>query len=250
MITLLYTNKNVASKNIAEELEDYLKEEKNCKLIDMNTDSIVYFDPYEFVEKEWKKGDYIIVLSSHKSSSNVPALTIHPPGNWGKADFGGKDNYLSFSYATKMLIGLLEMSKRADIEVTYEADHHGPSIDYPIMYIELGNPYWNNKKYAKIIAEAVLRIIDNKEDVEANLAFGGNHYMTKFTKLSKEKGYAFSHFLPKHHSDNIENMFEQALTKSVEKVEKVFLDKKGLRKEGRDSVKKKANEFGLELEIV
>ncbi len=263
MATILFSSKNTASKNIAEFLMEYFEEagEKKWRykehiMIDTEVENIVDFDASSFVEKErlnWKeKDEYIIVLSTHKSSAEVPALTTHCPGNWGKAMLGGKENMLSIAYGSKMLVALQEMAKKAEIEVTYEADHHGPTIDYPIMFVELGSTsMWNDKKHGKIAAKAVMNVIESKERYEAYLGFGGNHYMTKQTKLAKEKGYAFTHLLPKHNADFLnEEMFKQAIEKNVEKIEKIIMDKKGLRKEHRDFILKKANEFGLDIEKV
>ena len=39
--------------------------------------------------------DYLIVTSTHRSETNKQALTVHPTGNFGKAELGGNPNELS-----------------------------------------------------------------------------------------------------------------------------------------------------------
>ena len=260
MVIVLFTSENEASNTIANELKEYFEEVdenklkyKNNIMIDMKVESVIDFEAENYIPKEsrdWKSsGEYIIVLSPHKSSAEVPALTTHCPGNWGKAEMGGKEKTLSIAYGSKMLIILKNMYEKTDISVSYEADHHGPTVDYPILFVELGNPLWKSKKHAKIISDAVMEAIESNERYESYLGFGGNHYMAKHSKLAIEREYAFTHLLPKHAADFLdENMFKQAIEKNVEKIEKIILDKKGLRKEHRDYITKKAEKFGLDIE--
>lgn len=46
----------------------------------------------ENIDKKFPEGDFFIFATKHKSREERKTLSIHAPGNWKKADFGGKDN--------------------------------------------------------------------------------------------------------------------------------------------------------------
>ncbi len=263
---LLFNKSFEASYNIFLNLVDFFEEKegfwkyKEHYLVEFKGNSMVDFNVEEFLPKDKDlenslKRDCIIVLSPHSSSSGVASLTTHIPGNWGKASLGGKDETLNISYGTKMTKVLKEMDgrvkkKKLSVNVVYEADHHGPTTSFPIMFVELGNPFWSNKELGELIANSIMEVIDEKDVLEGVLGFGGNHYMPKQTKLAKERDYAFTHLLPKYNQEFLPKLFDQALTKSIEKVEKFVIDKKGLNKSYKEFVIKKGEELGIEVEMV
>ena len=51
----------------------------------------------EKIDEKWetkfdKKINNIVFLSRHKAASGRPSLTVHPIGNWGTAEYGGKES--------------------------------------------------------------------------------------------------------------------------------------------------------------
>ena len=50
---------------------------------------------YEWTEKTRIDIDNIVFLSRHKAASGRPSLTVHPIGNWGRADYGGLEGRIS-----------------------------------------------------------------------------------------------------------------------------------------------------------
>lgn len=84
----------------------------------------------EIVDQLGVVADNIIFLSKHKSASEKKALTVHPIGNWGKADLGGKDGELTPA-APHLMSALLRTMKKtaahlADYDIVFEVTHHGP----------------------------------------------------------------------------------------------------------------------------
>ncbi|MBI2661093.1 hypothetical protein HYX09_02370, partial [Candidatus Woesearchaeota archaeon] len=140
--------------------------------------------------------DYFIFISKHVSKENTPAFTVHPIGNWGKADYGGKDLTLCPSSALllkSMFLGLLRSGKeRNDFQLTMEATHHGPFLEKPVLFVEIGSTEkeWNDPINGKIVADAITGAIgnldfDNKNDIgdlkngdvqKTAIGIGGNHY--------------------------------------------------------------------------
>jgi len=143
---------------------------------------------------EWP--GYVLVLSPHKSERKLPCLTVHIPGNWGKAEFGGKDRTLNIAYASKMLQilkGLKKYGKELEERgwrISYEGDHHGPTVEKPIIFVEIGSGEreWQSAEAGEVVGKAVGEAVKRDEKKEGSyLGVGGGHYAPKFTKLALEE---------------------------------------------------------------
>jgi D-aminoacyl-tRNA deacylase len=179
--------------------------------------------------------DVFIFASKHRSKENTKSFAIHPIGNWDKADFGGKEKKLCPSSAALLKNLFLELNnaaKDSGYEITMEATHHGPYVEKPAVFVEIGSTEseWNDKENGKIIANTIINGLKNKnENYEIALAIGGPHYCNNFNKLSLRTGIAFSHFCPKHHLGKLnEDLIKQAISKTKEKADLIVLDWKGL----------------------
>lgn len=249
MSIILFSSKITASQNIACELAKLgFESTRDVKIIDTRVkkmlDIPVHFDT-----------DFYIVASPHKSKMKLQSLTVHIPGNWDNADFGGKPRTLNYSFPSmqkKLLAKMYEKNKKYGLffNVSYEVDHHGPTIDKPIIFVEIGSTVneWKNPIAAKIIAESIVDALDDRESFENYFGIGGGHYAPTFTCYALEKNIAFGHMLPKYAIDSIsKDTFKQALEKNAEKVEKIMFDKKGVNGTQRKKIEALANEFGIEI---
>lgn len=255
MPVLIFSSKVIASKNIAEQLismgfeggnDEW--ERKGVKLIDCKSESILGI-PTDF------DTDYILVLSSHKMKKPVPMLTVHMPGNWDKADFGGETRTLNIAYASKIKQLLLEIEQANNIgwEVTMESDHHGPTCNVPLMYVEIGSSEneWKNKDAAKAMATGISKAIDRDKRCPAFFGVGGGHYARSFWQIAKGSSYAAGHIIPKHYLASLKaDTFEQAIKKNVDPVEKVLVLKEETSAKDRAKVKQLCNEFNVEYNEV
>ena len=64
--------------------------------------------------------DIFIFASKHRSKENTQSFAAHPIGNWGKAEFGGKEKALCPSSAIllkNMFIGLNGTGKNSNYEI-------------------------------------------------------------------------------------------------------------------------------------
>jgi D-aminoacyl-tRNA deacylase len=200
----------------------------------------------------------LVVLSTHKSEKEYPALTVHVPGNWDAAGMGGEPRTLNTVMASGMkevLLGLHEGNGKYSLgwNVNMEVDHHGPTCSVPIMFVEIGSSEkeWKNPTAAKIVAEAVMRMIEADSVYDSYFCVGGGHYSQKFTKLGLEDAQrAAGHILPKYQAPNLGmDTFKQAMEKSVEETQGVLIEKKGVRKEHRELIEGFAKEYGTEVKI-
>ena len=95
----------------------------------------IYFDAVNDID-----ADEIIFASRHRSASGEPTLTAHVCGNFGPADYGGQDGKLSVASANTMCNIYREMVNcTLDYKVSLEVTHHGPLVEIPHCWIELGS---------------------------------------------------------------------------------------------------------------
>ena len=110
--------------------------------------------------------DAFVVVSRHKAEGGRASLTTHPIGNFGKAAAGGKDRLLCISPAFLLKSIFLELARNAEnsgYEATLEATHHGPYMEKPVLYAELGSneKFWEDKAGAKIVAKSLMAALDS-----------------------------------------------------------------------------------------
>ena len=188
----------------------------------------------------------VIFISRHTSKTGRPTLTVHPIGNYGKAEFGGKSKILTTT-SPKLMTHLLRLlkknAKQAKLyhKVCFEVTHHGPFLDTPTLFIEVGSneEEWAKQEPAAVLAKSILELLDSyhyEEDfsdkIPVLLGVGGGHYAPRFTDVILEKRAAFGHMIPIYQIDagNIDDeMFEQALLKTPN-VSGVYIHRKSMKK--------------------
>lgn len=254
---LLFTPHNIASKNIAERLieshgfekKGNFWEKEGTLLIETNAKTILEV-PTDF------DTDCIVVLSTHKSKNHEKVLTAHIPGNWGEAGAGGQPRTLNIAYASKLKIFLQEIKKEGEKigwKTSLEADHHGPTCNVPIIFVEIGTSEneWNDRAAVSAIASAIANAIKRDEKFETFFGVGGGHYAKDFTQMILETELAVGHIAPKYVLDEMDGeMFLQGIERTVEKVSKIII----LKKEASSSHKRKlielAEKHGIRYELV
>jgi D-aminoacyl-tRNA deacylase len=185
-----------------------------------------------------------VFLSRHSSVKGIPTLSVHPPGNLSEAKFGGKPEKVSIAPACAMRGAILEMSKltnerELDFEVSYECTHHGPSLDSPAMFVELGSSpkQWEDVKAAEVVADSAVAAVSDGSRCSAALGIGGPHYNEKFTKMALNTHRAFGHIIPKYAITGIKaEMIKQCVEKTLETVDSVVLDWKGIKGEHKKKI--------------
>ncbi|MBU0532268.1 hypothetical protein KKB44_02120 [Candidatus Micrarchaeota archaeon] len=254
---LLFTSKNVASRNIAKKLiENHGFEKKgenewerdNVRLIETNAETVLDV-PTDF------DTDLILVLSSHKSKTGGKMITAHFPGNWGDAKMGGEKRALNIAFGSKLKILMKELKKANELgwPLFIEADHHGPTCNIPIMFVEIGSTEeeWADEKAAEAVAEAVSEFLKKDEAYKTVFGIGGGHYSREFTKLVLETEYAIGHIAPKYVLDDLdEELFKQAIEKNVDKVSKIIISKKETNASQKKRIIAFAEKYGIECELI
>jgi len=201
-----------------------------------------------------------VFISKHKSESGTPTLSVHVPGNLGSADLGGIPRRVSIAPANAMRDALRRMRVLKDefklnYDVSYECTHHGPSLDVPAMFVELGSSplQWNDLPAAGIVAQAAIEAINQfpTRSCKTVLGIGGPHYNAKFTRMALKGDIAFGHIIPKYAIATIDaRSLRQCVERTLEKVETVILDWKGIRSENKATLIGMLNNIGLPIEKV
>jgi D-aminoacyl-tRNA deacylase len=252
MILIAYSVKDVAGTNIAKKvLEDfsfrktdasfqdnpvYLAQlgSKQVSLVTLKNETVYAQDlPEHFADLE-----LVVFLSRHSSQSGKPTLSVHTPGNFGDAELGGLPRTLSVSPAKTMqdtLKALMHFKNEMnlDYEVSYECTHHGPSLNVPTMFVELGSSLqqWNDSNGAEVVAKAAIQAVANFKVSQqtAVIGIGGPHYNPKFTRMALNNEALFGHMIPKYALSNVDvATLQQCVDRTLEKVTCVVLDWKGI----------------------
>ena len=196
--------------------------------------------------------DFFIFASRHASAVGLPSLTVHPIGNFGKAEFGGKDNSLvpSSGFLARNYLLALKEKNIPGFDVSLEATHHGPFLSKPAIFIELGSSakQWPLEKPAEAICETILQKTSLQAGAVACIGLGGGHYCPYFTRKVLEENFAFSHIAAKYAVPFLtQELLQQMIEKSIEKPQKILVDKKGLgRAEQRNRIKELLEKIEIE----
>ncbi|GBE20643.1 MAG TPA: hypothetical protein ENG87_05300 [Candidatus Pacearchaeota archaeon] len=202
------------------------------------TEKEIIYD--EGIDKEKiNKYDFVIFASRHKSVTNERTLSVHAPGNWRNADFGGVSGRVSKTSASfqKQIFEKLNKNVKEhnlkDYKVTLECTHHGPLIDKPCIFIEIGSTEneWRDNRAGFVIAVTIKDIIkgfNQNPYNEVAIGIGGPHYCPNFNKIQLNSNVAISHIIPGYALPLTEEMIREAIDKTQEEVDFAILDWKGL----------------------
>lgn len=200
----------------------------------------------------------VIFISRHSSKSGTPTLSVHTPGNIGEAMLGGIPRKVSIAPASAMKAALIEMKRARDemelpYEVSYECTHHGPSLDIPAMFVELGSSpeQWSDGRAAEAVARGAMAAATNERVYRTVMGFGGQHYNEKFTRIALESDVAFGHMVPKYALSELnEDILRQCINRVVEQVEAAYLDWKGIRGSDKEPLIRLLRSMGIRIEKV
>jgi D-aminoacyl-tRNA deacylase len=269
MILLVASRKDTASLNIAKQIlnnypfsvtgETFQENptfsadinEKKVTLIMLNDEAV----NAQHLPDSFTNLSLIVFISRHSSTSGTPTLSVHTPGNLGEAKLGGLPKQVSVSPATAMrnalkALMLFKEGMKLDYEVSYECTHHGPSLNVPTMFVELGSSpkQWRDSKAGEAVAHAAMSAIGKFGVIEktAVLGIGGTHYNRRFTRLAVDGEAFFGHMIPKYAVPLVDaEMLHQCVEKTMEKVDCAILDWKGIKSTDKPQLLAALQEIGL-----
>tara|TARA_B100000676_G_C18081855_1_gene851852 strand:+ start:1453 stop:2379 length:927 start_codon:yes stop_codon:yes gene_type:complete len=161
--------------------------------------------------------DEVLVLSRHVSASGTPALTLHAIGVPGEFPHGKRARSGGITGTAvppsprfgglfrKMREIAIDHKLDDDYDITLEATHHGPLLERPTLYIEIGSTkeHWEDPRAARVWAEAIsdsLGLSGNCSDSwrssgRVMVGLGGGHYAPRHKAVISENDVWLGHIL-------------------------------------------------------
>ena len=200
-------------------------------------------------EKTREPVEVIIFASRHRAESKIPTLTVHPIGNYASADFGGKPGSLCKSAPQLMTSALRELSARAKgmgFNISFETTHHGPIVNSPAFYIEIGSyeELWGREDAAEAIAETILSVRDEAYPVV--LGVGGGHYAPRYTEITFSRKVAFGHMAANYALGSLDATMIQQMASKSNGARKVYFHKKSMPKPAYRELRERFASCGVE----
>lgn len=228
---LVYSKKDEAGKNIAEQLKKFFLPQ--IPLIEAKKE-LIHLEKIDEKEEKLKNADILIFISKHESKNSSKVLTIHAPGNWRNNEFGGRLGKVcpTSANALKFLFQKLKANtenSNLEYEVSMESTHHGPFLNKPAIFLEIGSSeeQWKDKRAAEAIAKTIIDFQEFKS-IKDNLSAIGisvNHYCKNLNKIQLEdSGIALSHVIARYSLPLSENMILESIEKTLEQVKIVLID--------------------------
>ncbi|MCX8153904.1 MAG: hypothetical protein N3E52_05680 [Candidatus Bathyarchaeota archaeon] len=224
---------------------------KEVNLIILSEESI----SAQYLTDNFPNPGLIVFISRHSSTSGKPTLSVHTPGNLGEAEFGGLPRQVSIAPAAAMHDALKALSyfkegMQLEYEVSYECTHHGPSLNTPAMFVELGSSpqQWRDPHAAEAVAHAAMSAIGKFGVFTKNavLGIGGTHYNERFTRIALDGEALFGHIIPKYAVSVVDaEMLRQCVEKTLEAVDSAVLDWKGIKSADKPQLLAALQEIGL-----
>jgi D-aminoacyl-tRNA deacylase len=269
MILLVASRKDIAGLNIAKHI---LKNYPFKKTAETHQDNPVFSTDingkkvnYTMLNEESVNAQHlpdaftnlnlIVFISKHSSASGTPTLSVHTPGNLSTAELGGLPKQVSVAPATAMqntlkALAYFKESMNLPYEVSYECTHHGPSLNVPTMFLELGNSpkQWSDSRAAEAVAHAAMSAIGKfgASEKTAVLGIGGTHYNRRFTRMALEDKAVFGHMIPKYAVPDVNaEMLRQCVERTLEKVDCAVLDWKGIKSADKPQLLNAMEEAGI-----
>jgi D-aminoacyl-tRNA deacylase len=274
MILLVASRRDMAGLNIAKQILSHYPftqtgetfqenpvfsadvKEKKVTLVMLNEESInAQYLPQSFTDLR-----LVVFISRHSSTSGTPTLSVHTPGNFGAAELGGLPRQVSVSPATAMrdalkALAYFKESLKLEYEVSYECTHHGPSLNVPAMFVELGSSaeQWRDSQAEEAVAHAAMSAI-GKFDVSektAVLGIGGTHYNRRFTRMALDGEAVFGHMIPKYAVPLVDaEVLRRCLERTLERVDCAVLDWKGIKGADKPRLLEALTDIGLSYKKV
>jgi D-aminoacyl-tRNA deacylase len=150
-----------------------------------------------------ERGITMVFPSVHRSEQNVACLTVHPLGNPGaESEVGGRPESWVPSDPPLMVAALRALAESAPsigLAASYEATHHGPYLELPAFFAEIGfgTAPGPDDEAVRVLADALANLTPVEGDRVA-LAVGGGHYAPHFTDLALRRRWAFGHLVSRH----------------------------------------------------
>jgi len=179
-----------------------------------------------------------IFASRHRSQSGLRTLTVHALGNYGSADFGGQSGMIVPTHPRLMTKALLLLKKHAsdlEFEISFETTHHGPYLETPTFFIEIGSDEsaWPEEEPAGKIAQVILELDESKitDEDDIVIGVGGGHYAPRHTDFVVRMKASVGHMVPNYAIEHIDRQMITQIKEKSQGAGMVYFHKKSVKAE-------------------
>ena len=158
----------------------------------------------------------ILFLSRHVASSGMPSLTLHPIGVLGEEPHGSIAEHGGFNGCavppSPRFASLFRRLNRIaqkyslinEFDITLETTHHGPLLNTPSLFIEIGSTeeHWGREDAANVWADVLSEEFELKDSnsIEPNkppvmVGIGGGHYAPRHKAVLLQTDALVGHLL-------------------------------------------------------
>jgi len=141
----------------------------------------------------------LLVFASRHSGDTGPLLTAHATGNFGPAEYGGREGSLARAAPNALRAVRRAFDDHAPdrYDTGVEATHHGPStVGCPSLFVELGSgeAEWADPDGAEAVARSILDLRGVEPSAYRTVVgFGGGHYAPRFDRVLTETDWGVGH---------------------------------------------------------
>lgn len=202
------------------------------------------------------KAKIIVFVTKHDSVSKIPSFCVHTQGNWGNAELGGKPQTIApcpVVLKNKLYVNLTKVANQLQpsYDVVNEATHHGPDLNIPCVFIEIGSTIneWEIPLNAQVITQTIHQTLQEYVDETSNIpcyfGIGGPHTCTNFNSLAAQEKILLGHVCPNYAiMDVTPNLINQAINKHSIRP-KIVVDWKALNSAQRSHITKILEECNI-----
>ncbi|MCK5309263.1 MAG: transposase [Thermoplasmata archaeon] len=177
-----------------------------------------------------------IFASRHRSKTSLRTLTVHALGNYGNADFGGQPVTIVPTHPRLMTKALLLLRKKAsdlEFQISFETTHHGPYLETPTFFIEIGSDEiaWIEPEPAIRIAQVILELPDSNltDDDDMVIGVGGGHYAPRHTDLVERMKASMGHMIPNYAIEHLDSQMIAQVKEKSQNASMVYFHKKAVK---------------------
>ena len=238
------------------------------------------------LDKRWQEAtgespSEVIFPSRHSAASGNASLTLHPIGTMQVPhnevpEYGGRAADCP-PPNPRIAAWWRELNRVAEsmdeFDLSLETTHHGPWIETPSLFIEIGSTAetWGHMGAAKLLAGIIYRGLGldggsglgNWEgDGRVVVTLGGGHYAPRGNLLASHEDVWLGHMLAtyalpfsKDESENITGMWENSIRKAISSTKSAFpggevvcsMDKKAFKGWQRQAIRELLEELEVPL---
>lgn len=213
-----------------------LKSKEKCYAVTVPNFLDITNEEVSEIEQHIKEKCSFLIIATHKSETQKQnTILIHHCGNYVDNKFGG--NKKDFSLADPenffSLYNLITKTDLKDLQFFVEVTHHGPTIDRPLVFFEIGpddNAY-NNKDYQNIYIDILKKHLEDKESKILNkfILIGSPHYLDQKmieeikTKICTKhninvENFCLTHIMPKYVQQDLFSLEDTEIETILEKL--------------------------------